>query len=77
MNEIEQDGLWDVEDAARYLKLKPFTIRKKVRQGLLPVVRIGRLMRFNPAAIKKWLAGSTVEPDTRYAGARGLRGGAR
>lgn len=47
------EGLWTTFDVARYLKLKPFTVRKKVRQGFLPHIRVGRLMRFSPDVIRK------------------------
>lgn len=49
----EREGLWDTVDVANFLKLKPFTVRKMVRQGRLPSIRIGRLNRFVPEVIRQ------------------------
>lgn len=57
MDTTNEDGLWDVQDVSRFLKLKPFTVRKKVRQGALPALRVGRLMRFVPSEIRKKFRG--------------------
>lgn len=48
-----REGLWDTVDVANFLKLKPFTVRKMVRQGRLPSIRIGRLIRFVPEVIRQ------------------------
>ena len=45
-----------MEDVARRLRLAPFTIRKWVRLGKLPAVRLGeRRIRFMAEAIDRWV----------------------
>ena len=57
MNVVENDGgLLTVEDVALKLRLAPFTIRKWVRLGKLPAVRLGdRRIRFMAEAIDRWI----------------------
>ena len=57
MNVVENDGgLLTVEDVALKLRLAPFTIRKWVRLGKLPAVRLGdRRIRFMSEAIDRWV----------------------
>lgn len=54
-----EDGgqLWDVQQAAHFLRLKPFTVRAWVRQRRMPAIKRGRMIRFDPQQIKKWLEG--------------------
>jgi len=40
---------------AGYLQLNELTIYKKVRLGEIPVVKIGRALRFKKDVIDKWL----------------------
>ena len=49
------DQLLTVEDLAIKLRLRPYTIRKKVRQGLLPAIMLGRIIRFDPEQVAKCL----------------------
>lgn len=49
--------LWKVEDVAARLSLQPFTIRAMARAGRLPCIQDGRLRRFDPDAIEKWITG--------------------
>ena len=51
------EGLWTVESVSQFLKLRPFTVRAMVRQGRLPAVRIGRLIRFVPDEVRKKFGG--------------------
>ncbi|MBI4376729.1 MAG: helix-turn-helix domain-containing protein [Elusimicrobia bacterium] len=51
-----QEGLLTVEDVARRLRLAPYTIRKWVRLGRLPAVRLGdRRIRFMSEAVDRWV----------------------
>ena len=48
--------LLDIPDAAQRLKLSPDTVadpRWRQRVGL-PVVKVGRLIRFHPRALQEW-----------------------
>lgn len=40
---------------ADYLQLNELTIYKRVRLGEIPVVRVGRALRFKKEVIDKWL----------------------
>ncbi len=44
-----------VEELAKYLKIKPDTIYKKVRKGELPAVKLGKLLRFPKELIDQWI----------------------
>jgi len=48
--------LWSVEDVATYLKLQPETIRSMARRGELPAIKLGKVWRFQKAAIDEMLA---------------------
>jgi excisionase family DNA binding protein len=55
-----------VDQVADYLQVRPATVRKKARQGLLPGAKIGRDWRFRKADLDAWLsAGGTrrTEPE--------------
>jgi excisionase family DNA binding protein len=48
------EGLWTVDQAAEFLKLKPYTVRVWVRRGM-PAIKIGGRLRFIPDELKRWL----------------------
>jgi excisionase family DNA binding protein len=48
--------LVDVEEMASILGVSTLTIYRKVKTGDIPVVRVGRLLRFDPEAVKAALA---------------------
>lgn len=48
-----QDGLWDIRDLSGYLKVKIKTVYAMV--PYIPHYRIGKLIRFQKAAIDNWL----------------------
>lgn len=51
-----QEGLLTVEDVAQRLRLAPYTIRKWVRLGRLPAVKLGdRRIRFMAEAVDRWV----------------------
>jgi excisionase family DNA binding protein len=45
------ESLWTVKEVARYLQLKPETVRALARRGELPAVKIGKVWRFDRSAI--------------------------
>jgi len=47
--------LMTVEELAKYLKIKPDTIYKKVRRGELPALKLGKLVRFPKDLIDQWV----------------------
>ena len=51
------DTLWDANDVARYLRASRSWVYQKAEAGLLPYLRIGGLLRFDPGAIRAWARG--------------------
>jgi excisionase family DNA binding protein len=48
-------SFFTVEELAKYLKIKPDTIYKKVRNGELPAIKLGKLVRFPKELIDEWI----------------------
>ncbi len=48
-------GLWTAEEVAGYLQVSEGTVNQWVKFGRIPVVKVGRLNRFRPADIDRWL----------------------
>ena len=53
----EGEGLWDANDVAVFLKASRSWVYEKAESGQLPSVKIGGLLRFNPAAIRRLVFG--------------------
>lgn len=66
-----RENLWNAMDVARYLKASRSWVYQKAEAGLLPSLRIGGLLRFEPAAVRTWAASGTT-PPTALGDARGL-----
>jgi excisionase family DNA binding protein len=49
----ERDALWDANDVARYLKVSRSWVYHRAEAGLLPCIRVGGLLRFDPVAIRE------------------------
>lgn len=47
--------LLTVEELAKYLRVKPDTIYKKVKKGELPAIKLGKLLRFPKELIDEWI----------------------
>jgi excisionase family DNA binding protein len=54
--------LWDAKDAARYLKVSRSWIYQRAESGLLPCLRVGGLIRFDPEAIRAFARGEVQPP---------------
>ena len=50
-----QTRLIDVKSVAERLGEKPATVYDYARQGILPCVRLGRKVKFDPKAIERWI----------------------
>ena len=57
-------ALLTAEQAAQYLNISIWTIRQWVSQRRIPVVKLGRATRFNPADLAAYIAAHT-QPDDR------------
>ncbi len=49
--------LWDAKDVATYLKASRSWVYQKAEGGELPCLRIGGLLRFDPATIRAYARG--------------------
>jgi excisionase family DNA binding protein len=57
---VNAEPLWDVKDLATFVKTTPDAVYRWVELGLVPHLRLGRSIRFDPAAIREWLATRAV-----------------
>ena len=57
----QEDALWDVKDVAAYLKASRSWVYQRAEAGLLPCLRIGGLLRFDPASIRAHARGERLE----------------
>ncbi len=51
-----KEQLWTVRDVARYLRLHDKTVYDYVERGTLPCARLGRVVRFRPLDVARWVA---------------------
>jgi hypothetical protein len=51
----ESENLWDAKDVARYVKGSVSWVYKAAEAGILPSVRIGSMLRFEPAAVRSFV----------------------
>ncbi len=51
------ERLWTVRDVAAFLRMSQSWVNKRAADGTLPVWRIGRSVRFDPAAVRRFAAG--------------------
>lgn len=56
---IEDKRLMNVKELAKYLGLVEQTVYRMVSRGEIPVVKLGRIIRFRKSTINKWLNGKT------------------
>jgi excisionase family DNA binding protein len=54
--------LWDANDAAHYLKVSRSWVYQRAEAGLLPCLRVGGLLRFDPAAVRAFARGEVQPP---------------
>lgn len=55
-------ALWDTNDVAAYLKVSRSWVYHQAEAGLLPHMRIGALLRFDPAVIREFALGRAHKP---------------
>ena len=65
-----EEGLWNAEQVAAYLKCSESKVYKAAEAGTLPCVRDGRSLRFEPEAIRAYIRGRA-----RLSPLRAQRGG--
>lgn len=60
--------LLTVDELANYLQLRPETIRAMARRGELPALKVGRMWRFDPDLIAKWVENGMRKPSITSSG---------
>jgi excisionase family DNA binding protein len=65
---LPDDVLWTVRDVASLLKASISWVYKAAEKSELPCIRIGAMLRFEPAAIRAWLAARRAGPDLTASG---------
>jgi excisionase family DNA binding protein len=51
------EALWDANDVARYLKVSRSWVYQRAEAGLLPCLRVGGLLRFDPGTVRGFAMG--------------------
>jgi excisionase family DNA binding protein len=59
-NVSSEESLWDAQDVARYLKVSRSWVYHQAEAGLLPYLRVGGLLRFDPDTIRAYAKGAGV-----------------
>lgn len=57
------EKLYDINELAKLLAVKPSWIRSQVFKKQIPYLKIGNLIRFESKAIKAWLQEKQNGPD--------------
>lgn len=68
-NNSVNNRLLDINEAAIYLGVEKQTLYKWVCQRFIPFVKAGRLTKFDPKELDRWISKVTVKEidfDTRY-----------
>ncbi len=60
-NDVVGKRLLNVEEAAEYLGLQIDTVYKKSRLRELPSVKVGRALRFDVVALRRFIEKHTIE----------------
>jgi hypothetical protein len=66
-------SLWDANDVPRYLKVSRSWVYQRAEAGLLPSVRIGGLLRFDPHVVRTFARGGDQDRGPRDSGPRGRK----
>ena len=62
LREMKKLDLLDYQEAAQFLGLSEFTVRRYVSKGQLPHVKLGlKLVRVEPAALCRWVEEHRIE----------------
>ncbi len=57
-----RDELWDANGVARYLKVSRSWVYQRAEAGTLPCLRVGGLIRFDPATVRAFARGEVQPP---------------
>jgi excisionase family DNA binding protein len=62
---ITREDVLTVEDVARLLELKPYTVKECARRGILPGRKLGRTWRFLRPELEQAIKGLPQHPPRR------------
>mgnify|MGYP001560690192 CR=1 FL=1 len=54
------ETLWTPRDVAAFLQVSRSWVYAKAESGLLPALRVGGLLRFDPAKVRAWVAAESA-----------------
>ena len=60
----ELETVWEISEAAKFLRLHPKTIYRLARAGELPGAQIGNRWRFRPSDLDTWLRSKVISTGT-------------
>lgn len=55
LSAVDAPTLWTPEEVAERLGVKLRWVRRAIERHQLPFVRVGRLVRFDPETIERWI----------------------
>jgi excisionase family DNA binding protein len=55
------EALWTAEEVATFIKCSVSYVYKSAERGELPCVRVGRMLRFKPDAVRALVLGADVQ----------------
>ena len=58
--EANKQGLWTAREVSEYLKVSRSWVYHQVEAGLLPCLRIGSLLRFDPETVRRFARGEVL-----------------
>ena len=61
---ITERPFLNVRAAARHLAVSETTIRRLIRSGGLPAIRVGKSLRIDPAELNAWLENHAESPES-------------
>ena len=62
---ITREDVLTVDDVARLLELKPYTVKEYARRGILPGRKLGRTWRFLRPELEQAIKGLPQQPPRR------------
>ena len=65
LNVPNPETLWTVAEVAAFLKVSRSWVYHRLESGLLPHIRVGALVRFDPAAIRAHISACSSSPPVR------------
>ena len=67
---MAERDIMTVKEAAEYLGIKPSTLYKYIKQGVIPAFKIGSLWRFKKSALDRWISKKLEEAEETSKGDR-------